>query len=87
MMILLHALELVLLVIILVYVVRLSKKENFANCFGAQYDGLNYLENKMGPICPASYNPYYRTGGCAQYDPQEISVEYANPNNKFIRFV
>lgn len=84
-----HMLEVALLISILVYVIGLSKKkEDFANCFGVQYNGLPFLENKEAPICPKTYTPIYREGGCVEYDPQKISVEYAtNPKNKFISFV
>ena len=83
-----HLLEIALLITILVYVIGVSKKkEDFANCFGVQYNGLPFLENVNAPICPKTYTPLYPEGGCVEYDPQKISVEYANPKNKFIRFV
>ena len=83
-----HLIQMALLITILVYVIRISqRKEDFANCFGAQYNGLPFLENNKAPICPHTYTSPYREGGCVQYDPQKISVEYANPHNKFIRFV
>lgn len=79
----LHAIYLVLLILILIFVLRLqSKKESFANCFGMQYNGLPFLENMNAPICPRSYNPLYREGGCVQYDPQKISAEYASGKHK-----
>jgi hypothetical protein len=88
--IVLHALQVALLLTILVYVLRLSnRKETFANCFGAQYNGLPFLENKNAPICPHTYTSPYREGGCVQYDPQKISVEYASTprKNNWISFV
>jgi len=86
----LHLFQLALLMTILVYVIRLSnRKESFANCFGMQYNGLPFVENKNAPICPHAYTSPYREGGCVQYDPQEMSVEYATrpQKNGFIRFV
>lgn len=73
---LLHVIQLVLLIVILVYVIRLSNKESFCNCTGAQYNGLTFLDNPKSPICPQTTSSPYREGGCLQYDPQKVSVDY-----------
>ena len=70
--------------------VRLKKRENykktctdfdqcpngFGNCVGAQYNGLNYLENKNSPICANGTKPLFKDGGCLLYDPQKVAVDY-----------
>jgi hypothetical protein len=79
-----HLVYLILLIIILVLVIRLQKqKELFENCFGMQYNGLPLLEHQHSPICASgTTQPLYQEGGCAQYDPQQQSVDYALQKHK-----
>lgn len=82
-----HLMNSLLLVVVLIFVVliyRNQSREKFANCFGAQYDGLNFLNDKNAPVCPQGFRMPYRTGGCAEYDPQKVSVAYATGDNNFI---
>lgn len=50
----------------------------FGNCVGVQYNGLNYLENKHGPLCANGTKPLFKDGGCLLYDPQKVAVDYMN---------
>lgn len=50
----------------------------FGTCVGAQYNGLNYLENKNGPLCANGTKPLFKDGGCLLYDPQKVAIDYMN---------
>lgn len=49
---------------------------SFGNCVGVQYNGLNYLENKNGPLCAKGTKPLFKDGGCLLYDPQKVAIDY-----------
>jgi hypothetical protein len=83
-MLLLNLLELALLITILVFVIMIfvrqknQAKEGFDNCFGAQYYGEPFYNNYKNKICArGTTQPLYPEGGCAVYDPEKISAEYA----------
>ena len=80
-MIILHLFEILLLIIILVLVILIyiqQKKEGFDNCFGMQYYGMPFYNNYNNKICSkGTTEPLYKEGGCAVYDPEKISAEYA----------
>jgi hypothetical protein len=84
-----HLLEIALLIIILVFVVLIymnQQKEKFDNCFGMQYYGEPFNDNKNDKICAqGTTEPLYREGGCAIYDPSKISQEYSE--GKFTKAV
>jgi len=71
-----------LLITILVFVILIWQKPNsegFENCFGMQYYGGPFLQNKNNQICAeGTTNPLYVEGGCAVYDPQKLSNQYAD---------
>jgi len=77
-----EALQLILLIIILVFLILIWNKpasEGFENCFGMQYYGDPFLQNKNNAICAeGTTNPLYVEGGCAVYDPQKLSNQYAD---------
>lgn len=52
--------------------------EGFENCFGMQYYGEPFYNNYNNKICSKNTTkPLYKEGGCAEYDPEKISAEYA----------
>jgi len=85
-----HTISILLLLAIFIMTILIysrQSQEKFENCFGAQYDGSVFLNDEKAPVCPKGYTPPYRTGGCADYDPQEISVRYAKGDKNFIQAV
>jgi len=80
-MLILHICEIVLLLVILILVILIyikQNKESFDNCFGMQYYGLPFNSNYKNKICAkGTTQPLYKEGGCAVYDPEKISAEYA----------
>lgn len=61
--------------VVVTILVRLYK-EPFENCIGAQYNGLNLLENPSAPVCTHGIQSEFRDGGCVTYDPQEVAIAY-----------
>lgn len=80
-MLILNIIEILLLIVILVLVILIwikQRKEGFDNCFGMQYYGLPFNSNYHNKICAqGTTKPLYKEGGCAVYDPEKISAEYA----------
>jgi hypothetical protein len=67
----------ILVFVILIYQ-NIKHTENFDNCFGIQYNGLPLIDNPKLPLCSKNTTkPLYPEGGCAVYNPEKISQEYA----------
>jgi len=62
--------------IIYIYTLVAKQKEKFENCVGVQYNGLNFLDNPNGPICTKGIKSVYPDGGCLEYNPDQVAIDY-----------
>jgi len=85
MLLLLNIFSIILLLVnlaLLIVLLKKMNKEQFCNCVGVQYNGLDFLNNPNGPVCSKGIKSVYPDGGCLTYDPEQVAIDYMH--GKFI---